>query len=269
MRFLRPSHAPRDSGVGRHWAVRRGLSFRWRPLNRCEDARSLVRMGCGSSQLSEAARAPENPDKLKFRQPTVVDLLASEAAEHDALLARWGSSVFKQFDADGNGRLDGKELAAALKKLPMERPKNVPPGTKMMTVDQLIHALDSDGDGTVSMAEWLSNLSSCVGLAHCLTEIMDRDGNIPGFEGHTRASKPAADESTETVGQAMPVDDTVPAVAPPEAPAAEAAACVSAPDTPAATQGAALPPDGEEARAATEPAPDGSAAPADDAAPQN
>ena len=226
-------------------------------------------MGCGSSQLSEAARAPENPDKLKFRQPTVVDLLASEAAEHDALLARWGSSVFKQFDADGNGRLDGKELAAALKKLPMERPKNVPPGTKMMTVDQLIHALDSDGDGTVSMAEWLSNLSSCVGLAHCLTEIMDRDGNIPGFEGHTRASKPAADESTETVGQAMPVDDTVPAAAPPEAPAAEAAACVSAPDTPAATQGAALPPDGEEARAATEPAPDGSAAPADDAAPQN
>ena len=239
------------------------------PRNRCEDARSLVRMGCGSSQLSEAARAPENPDKLKFRQPTVVDLLASEAAEHDALLARWGSSVFKQFDADGNGRLDGKELAAALKKLPMERPKNVPPGTKMMTVDQLIHALDSDGDGTVSMAEWLSNLSSCVGLAHCLTEIMDRDGNIPGFEGHTRASKPAADESTETVGQAMPVDDTVPAAAPPEAPAAEAAACVSAPDTPAATQGAALPPDGEEARAATEPAPDGSAAPADDAAPQN
>ena len=226
-------------------------------------------MGCDSSQLSEAARAPENPDKLKFRQPTVVDLLASEAAEHDALLARWGSSVFKQFDADGNGRLDGKELAAALKKLPMERPKNVPPGTKMMTVDQLIHALDSDGDGTVSMAEWLSNLSSCVGLAHCLTEIMDRDGNIPGFEGHTRASKPAADESTETVGQAMPVDDTVPAAAPPEAPAAEAAACVSAPDTPAATQGAALPPDGEEARAATEPAPDGSAAPADDAAPQN
>ena len=255
--------------MGRHWAVRRGLSFRWRPLNRCEDARSLVRMGCGSSQLSEAARAPENPDKLKFRQATVVDLLASEAAEHDALLARWGSSVFKQFDADGNGRLDGKELAAALKKLPMERPKNVPPGTKMMTVDQLIHALDSDGDGTVSMAEWLSNLSSCVGLAHCLTEIMDRDGNIPGFEGHTRASKPAADESTETVGQAMPVDDTVPAAAPPEAPAAEAAACVSAPDTPAATQGAALPPDGEEARAATEPAPDGSAAPADDAAPQN
>ena len=242
---------------------------RGRPRNCCEDARNLVRMGCGWSEQSEAVRAPDNPEKLKFRQPTVVDLLASEAAEHDALLARWGSSVFKQFDADGNGRLDGKELAAALKKLPMERPKNVPPGTKMMTVDQLIHALDSDGDGTVSMAEWLSNLSSCVGLAHCLTEIMDRDGNIPGFEGHTRASKPAADESTETVGQAMPVDDTVPAVAPPEAPAAEAAACVSAPDTPAATQGAALPPDGEEARAATEPAPDGSAAPADDAAPQN
>ena len=233
------------------------------PRNRCEDARSLVRMGCGSSQLSEAARAPENPDKLVFRQATVVDLLASEAAEHDALLARWGSSVFKQFDADGNGRLDGKELAAALKKLPMERPKSVPPGTKMMTVDQLIHALDSDGDGTVSMAEWLSNLSSCVGLAHCLTEIMDKDGNIPGFEGHTRAStEPAADESTET-------DDIVPAAAPPEAPAAEAAACVSAPDTPAATQGTASPPDGEEARAATEPAPDESAAPADDAAPQN
>mmetsp|Transcript_44357 Transcript_44357/g.65033 ORF Transcript_44357/g.65033 Transcript_44357/m.65033 type:complete len:131 (+) Transcript_44357:1-393(+) len=99
------------------------------------------------------------------------------------LLFRWGMHVFKMFDTDINGSLDSKELANALKKLPKTRPFNLPPGTKMMTIDDLINTLDSDGNGSVSQVEWISNLNKCVGLAQCLADNLDAQGNLPGFEG--------------------------------------------------------------------------------------
>lgn len=51
----------------------------------------------------------------------------------------------------------------------------------MMTVEQLITTLDSDGDGTVSKAEWIANLNKCVGLAHCLSDNVDENGELKNF----------------------------------------------------------------------------------------
>lgn len=120
-------------------------------------------------------------DKMKFQQPTVLDLLADERKTHEALLLRWATKVFDSFDTDKDGKLDAKELAASLQKLPKMRPFSLPPGTKMLTVDELIATLDGDGDQKVSKAEWVENLGKCVGLAHCLSDNMDENGNLPGF----------------------------------------------------------------------------------------
>ena len=104
-------------------------------------------MGCGATKEAPAEEpAPISNDKMKFRQATVLDLLAAENEENDRILLQWAGKVFDQFDADHNGRLvlsfclaapvccahrrlpqDSKELAAALKKLPKTRPINLPP----------------------------------------------------------------------------------------------------------------------------------------------
>ena len=51
----------------------------------------------------------------------------------------------------------------------------------MMTLEQLITTLDSDGDGTVSKAEWIANLNKCVGLAQCLSDNVDENGELKNF----------------------------------------------------------------------------------------
>ena len=51
----------------------------------------------------------------------------------------------------------------------------------MMTVEQLINTLDSDGDGTVSKGEWIANLNKCVGLAQCLADNVDENGELKSF----------------------------------------------------------------------------------------
>ena len=83
-------------------------------------------MGCGNS----TAKAPEQilesvavvdaskVDKLKFKQPTVVDLLGDERAELDANLLRWCSQVFDALDVGQKGFATGAGLASELKKLP-------------------------------------------------------------------------------------------------------------------------------------------------------
>jgi hypothetical protein len=92
-------------------------------------------MGCGASSQQAAQpgadsqrerEAPSNPEKLHFKQASVLDVLNEEKLEHDMLIIRYGSTLFKQLDVDGNGHLDRKELGEALKLLPRSKPKNVP-----------------------------------------------------------------------------------------------------------------------------------------------
>ena len=96
-------------------------------------------------------------------------------------MATWGSAVFRQFDTDKDGRLSTKELTRALKSLPKSKPKNIPPGTKFMSVDDMIAALDVDGDGSIDETEWLDNLAKCAGLAAALAENVNEAGEVASF----------------------------------------------------------------------------------------
>ena len=93
-------------------------------------------MGCGNSRatapepIRETAGAETKDiskvDKLKFRQPTVLDLLGEERAELDAKLTRWGLNVFDAL-VDQKGCSTGTDLASALKKLPPTKSPTLAP----------------------------------------------------------------------------------------------------------------------------------------------
>ena len=85
-------------------------------------------------------------------------------------IEEWGAAIFKNFDADSDGRLSTKELAAALKDLPKTKPKSLPPGAKFQSVEDMINTMDADESGSLDLAEWLANLGQCPGLAAALAE---------------------------------------------------------------------------------------------------
>jgi hypothetical protein len=71
-------------------------------------------------------------------------------------VARWGKSVFAQFDANQDGKLSKDELTTALKSLPRKKPKTMPPGAKFMSVDGAAPASEASRDpdprsGSVSL----------------------------------------------------------------------------------------------------------------------
>jgi Ca2+-binding EF-hand superfamily protein len=145
-------------------------------------------MGCGASTAageppnkpaSEAAAAGAG-DAAPVPVATSAELASGEAA-YDPMIEKWGRSVFDQFDTDKDGGLSIKELTRALKSLPRKKPKNVPPGTKFQSVDEMIAALDADGNGSIEVDEWLEKLGSCAGLAAALAENVNEDGEVPTF----------------------------------------------------------------------------------------
>ena len=91
------------------------------------------------------------------------------------------SALIPQFDTDKNGKLDNKELSRALKSLPKVKPKTMPADAKFMTVEQMIEAMDADGDGNVDLEEWLKNIQKCVGLHAALAENVNDDGKVANF----------------------------------------------------------------------------------------
>merc|ERR1711969_385981 len=113
---------------------------------------------------------------------------AAEAAAAAPAIETWGKSVFEQFDTDHNGKLTPQELTAALKSLPRKKPKTIPPGAKFMSLDEMISAMDEDGDGAIDLAEWLSRLGSCAGLAAALDENVNADGEIAKFNDQQAAA---------------------------------------------------------------------------------
>lgn len=98
-----------------------------------------------------------------------------------ANISKWGRTVFKQFDTNKDGKLDKKELTRALKSLPKTKPKSMPPGAKFQSVDEMITAMDDDGDGSMDIEEWLANLATCAGLATALAEAVNDEGKVANF----------------------------------------------------------------------------------------
>jgi len=108
-----------------------------------------------------------------------------EANHTDTLeVARWGKTTFEQFDGNGDGKLNKKELSRALKSLPKTKPKSAPAGgesMKFMSVDEMIEAMDADGDGAVDLGEWLSLIGTCAGLAAALAENVNEEGVLAEY----------------------------------------------------------------------------------------
>ena len=119
-----------------------------------------------------AAAEPEKPEKPA--EPTAADPALPSVAD-------WGLSVFKQFDTDKDGKLSNKELSRALKSLPKTKPSTVSEGAKFQSVEEMVAAMDTDGDGSVDEKEWLDNLSKCAGLASALSENVDPEGKVANF----------------------------------------------------------------------------------------
>ena len=119
------------------------------------------------------------------------------------MIEEWGTAVFKQFDANSDGKLSKRELAGALKTLPKTKPKKALLGAKYQSVEEMIAAMDDDADGSVDEAEWLVNLKECPGLAGALAENVQAAGtavtaeeiaavgSVLGAEGAEGAEQPA------------------------------------------------------------------------------
>ena len=123
---------------------------------------------------AQPAAAPPGVPKLWEGPPPLEVAL-------EASIKVWGTTVFHQFDTDKNGVLDSKELSRALKALPKTKPTRAPPGAKFMSVDEMVAAMDADGNGSVDLEEWLGNLSKCAGLAAALAESVNEAGVIEKF----------------------------------------------------------------------------------------
>ena len=117
--------------------------------------------------------------------------------------------MFAQFDTDKDGRLSTKELTRALKSLPKSKPKHIPPGTKFMSVDDMIAALDVDGDGSIDETEWLDNLAKCAGLAAALAENVNEAGEVASFRSfeEQKAKREAQVAALREKWKAGEVDD--------------------------------------------------------------
>ena len=132
---------------------------------------------------SRETRTEEDELLLEDLKRQILNLQAKieEAAANQLKLHEWGRTTFAQFDTDHNGTLSPKELAQALNALPRRKPKNIPPGSKFMSIDEMMEAMDGDGDGSIDVDEWLERLGTCAGLAAALAENVNEDGKLANF----------------------------------------------------------------------------------------
>ena len=123
--------------------------------------------------LKIQARARLRSDAAKMEQLKAQGLLPGQLRAKK--IEEWGSAVFKQF-ANEKNVLTKKELTNVLKSLPRAAPKKVLPGTKYQSLEDMINAMDADGDGEIDEAEWVVNLKECPGLAAALAENVQAAG---------------------------------------------------------------------------------------------
>ena len=129
-------------------------------------------MGCGASAQSpppatkEPVAASNNQGGKKPAETEDPELVKA--------VQTWGKSVFAQFDTDKNGFLSNAELARALKALP--------PGPMQGSIDDLVAKMDANGDGSLSVMEWLNNLAKVPALAFSLDMVVDSStGTVTNF----------------------------------------------------------------------------------------
>mgnify|MGYP001995788277 CR=1 FL=1 len=112
------------------------------------------------------------------------EALKAEGKDDDSISAELAAStpgiiVFSQIDCDHNGSISKKELQRMLKSLPRKKPMPPPEGwpdgqaPAFVPFEKMADTLDSDGDGVISLDEWLSNLSKLPGLKAAIDQNLD------------------------------------------------------------------------------------------------
>ena len=129
-------------------------------------------MGCGTS----TQKPPPATKETVATTNTDVKKPAAEPVDPELVKAvqTWGKTVFAQFDTDKNGFLSNAELSRALKALP--------PGPQQGSIDDLVKTMDANGDGSLSVMEWLNNLAKVPALAFSLEMVVDSStGTVKNF----------------------------------------------------------------------------------------
>jgi Ca2+-binding EF-hand superfamily protein len=133
--------------------------------------------------LEAKAERSEDEEKELASYKKQVESLTKKITERNSNMfkvAEWGKTMFTQFDKDGNGKLDNKELSEAIKAIPRTKPKYAPKNTKYMSIGDMVAAMDADGDGMVSLEEWLDSIGKCAGLCAAFME-HQVDGKLPNW----------------------------------------------------------------------------------------
>jgi Ca2+-binding EF-hand superfamily protein len=94
----------------------------------------------------------------------------------------WAKAVFEQFDTNADGKIDTKELNRAIKSLPVIAPKNKEEADAMSSsVNDMVSAMDANGDGGITLSEWLVNINGCPMLHSRIEAAVGDGGTVTSF----------------------------------------------------------------------------------------
>jgi Ca2+-binding EF-hand superfamily protein len=138
--------------------------------------------------LAEGAEAGEDLASLR-----------KQIAKLRATVGSAGVAVFRQFDADGSGKIDRAELLCALKQLPAPVMPEGEAGPTMpwaLQIEEMVAALDVDGDGVIDQDEWCAQLERLTSLKAAIEQAIDpATGKVKGLDDGSAA--PAAGAPVE------------------------------------------------------------------------
>jgi hypothetical protein len=97
--------------------------------------------------------------------------------------------LYDQIDCDHSGSVTKKELTRMLKALPRKKPVEPEGGwpngeaPKFIPFEEMLATLDADGDGEITLEEWLENYNKLTGLKAAVDENIDpATGKLKGYK---------------------------------------------------------------------------------------
>ena len=187
----------------------------------------------------EAAAVLEAKAEKTDEETAQLAELQAKIEKYNKSVGSSGLAVFRQIDADKSGKLDRAELLEVLKGIPAAAQGPLMPGqtaTAAVTeenIQEILAALDADGDGTIDEDEWVAQLELLPLLKASIEAAVDpKTGKMrtveaaPAEEAAAAPAEAAAPTEAAAPAEAAPAGDAAPAEA-----AAEAAAPAEAPPT--------------------------------------
>lgn len=115
---------------------------------------------------------------------TKYEALKASGKDDDAINAEMTAAlpaviVFSQIDCDHSGAISRKELTRMLQSIPRSKPLPPPEGwpdgkaPPFVPIEKMVEILDTDGDGQISLDEWLENLGKLPALEASIKQNVD------------------------------------------------------------------------------------------------